>query len=156
MGIQEIFEREGIEVTEQDILAEMSSTAEQFEGLNNQFDPQKLREQIIETLKVDICIQLLALCGQLHDSSRQSGLRRSPATQYRETAQTHPSLQISGLPPAFAPVQYHEFAACLAWAVLQQVVWLLPVGQIERFAELEQQAETDTSLCHSDSSLLTH
>lgn len=59
MGIQDIFEREGIEVTEQDILAEMTSTAEQFEGMNETFDPQKLREQIIETLKVGLAIQFV-------------------------------------------------------------------------------------------------
>ncbi|KAK9821362.1 hypothetical protein WJX74_003638 [Apatococcus lobatus] len=51
MGIQEIYDRERIEVTEQEILAEMTATAEQFEGMNETFDPQKLREQIIETLK---------------------------------------------------------------------------------------------------------
>lgn len=58
MGIQEVFEKEGIEVTEQEILAEMTSTAEQFEGMNETFDPQKLREQIIETLKVTFNVQL--------------------------------------------------------------------------------------------------
>ncbi len=52
MGIQEIYEREDIEVTEQEVLAEMTATAEQFEGMEETFDPEKLREQVIETIKV--------------------------------------------------------------------------------------------------------
>lgn len=50
--MNDIFEKEGIEVTDQEKKAEMDSVAEEF-GRNGQtFDKERLEEQVQEVLKV--------------------------------------------------------------------------------------------------------
>lgn len=56
VGMNDIFEKEGLEVTDAELKAEVDSVAEEF-GRNGQaFDKERLQEQAFEVLKVSVCL----------------------------------------------------------------------------------------------------
>lgn len=55
LGIQDIFQQEGLQVTDEEIENERSSAVMDFERNNQEFDKDRLNEQVVEVLKVRSC-----------------------------------------------------------------------------------------------------
>ncbi len=52
MGMEAIFQEQGLELSEAEIKAEMSDAADEFMAAGEEFDDGRLREQVMEVLKV--------------------------------------------------------------------------------------------------------
>ena len=58
MGMEAIFQEQGLVLSEDEIKAEMSDAADEFMAAGEEFDDGRLREQVVEVLKVSLCMSL--------------------------------------------------------------------------------------------------